>query len=191
VMTRVTPSERSRLGATAKGKVRVLAPATSEGDPMLSVRPELVWEGRLHVGDEPGVYGDAAYCGIALELPLTLRKTDPVGPDTTTLVLRTQDVQTFAGYPGHLITVTAFQPDSNDPTHATETVLTMERLTSADNNRKEIVINLAGIGSPAFISVRVRVGTEVPPGLYDDFVVTRLLNSSANFTFVASFGFGA
>jgi hypothetical protein len=76
------------------------------------------------VGDEPGVYGDAAYSGLALELPLTLRKTDPVGLDTTTLVVRTQDVQTFAGYPGHLITVTAYQPAPNDPTHATETVLT-------------------------------------------------------------------
>jgi hypothetical protein len=158
---------------------------------MLSVGPELVWEGRIHVGDEPGVYGDAAYSGIALELPLTLRKTDPAGPDTTTLVLRTQDVQTFAGYPGHLITVTAYQPDPNDPTRATETVLTTERLTSADNNRKEIVARLAGLNSPAFVSVRVRADTTVPPGLYDDFVVTRLLNRSANFTFVASFGFSA
>jgi hypothetical protein len=158
---------------------------------MLSVGPELVWEGRIHVGDEPGVYGDAAYSGIALELPLTLRKTDPAGPDTTTLVLRTQDVQTFAGYPGHLITVTAYQPDPHDPTRATETVLTTERLTSADNNREEIVVSPAGLNSPAFVSVRVRVDTNVPPGLYDDFVVTRLLNSSANFTFVASFGFSA
>ncbi|MGH8932487.1 MAG: hypothetical protein ACRDZO_18160 [Egibacteraceae bacterium] len=158
---------------------------------MLSAQPELVWEGRIHVGDEPGVYGDAAYSGLALEFPLTLRKTDPAGPDTTTLVLRTQDVQTFAGYPGHLIRVTAYQSDPSNPTHATETVLTKERLTSADNNRKEIAVNLAGIASPAFVSVRVRVDTEVPPGLYDDFVVTRLLNKSANFTFVASFGFSA
>lgn len=156
---------------------------------MLSARPELVWEGRLQLGDEPGVYGDAAYCGLALELPLTLRKTDPAGPDTTTLVLHTQDVQTFAGYPGHLITVTAYQPDPHDPTRVTKTVLTTERLTSADNNRKEIAINLAGIGSPVFVGVRVQVDTDVPPGLYDDFVVTRLLNRSANFTFVASFGF--
>ncbi|MGH4014655.1 MAG: hypothetical protein ACRDSL_12165 [Pseudonocardiaceae bacterium] len=158
---------------------------------MLSVQPELVWEGRIHLGDEPGVYGDAAYPGIALEFPLTLRKTDPAGPNTTTLVLRTQDVQTFAGYPGHLITVTAYQPDPGDPTHATETVLTTERLTSADNNRKEVSVDLAGIASPAFVSFRVRVDTEVPPGLYDDFVVTRLLNRSVNFTFVASFGFSA
>ncbi len=60
---------------------------------MLSVQPELVWEGRIHLGDEPGMYGDAGYSGIALEFPLTLRKTDPTGPDTTTLVLHTQDVQ--------------------------------------------------------------------------------------------------
>ena len=156
---------------------------------MLSAQPELVWQGRIHLGDEPGVYGDAAYSGVALEFPLTLQKTDPAGPDTTTLVLRTQDVQTFAGYPGHLITVTSYQPDPGDPTRATETVLAAERLTSADNDRKDVAVDLAGIASPAFVSVRVRVDTEVPPGLYDDFVVTRLLNRSVDFTFVASFGF--
>ncbi len=158
---------------------------------MLSLQPELVWEGRIHLGDEPGVYGDAAYSGIALEFPLTLRKTDPGGPDTTTLVLLTQDVQTFAGYPGHLITVAAHQPDPADPTRAVETVLTTQRLTSVDDNRKELTVNLAGIPSPAFVSLRVRVDIEVPPGLYDDFVVTRLSNRSADFTFVASFGFSA
>jgi hypothetical protein len=158
---------------------------------MLSGQPELIWEGRIHLGDEPGVYGDAAYSGIALEFPLTLRKTDPAGPDTTTLVLRTQDVQTFAGYPGHLITVTAYQPDPDDPTHSIETLLCTATLSNTDNNRKEVPINLAGLSSPVFVSVRVRVDTKVPPGLYDDFVVTRLLNKSANFTFVASFGFSA
>lgn len=158
---------------------------------MLSAQPELIWEGRQHLGDEPGIYGDAGYSGIALEFPLTLRKTDPAGPDTTTLILNTQDVQTFAGYPGHLITITAYQPTPGDPTHATATVLTTANLTSADNNHKEIAVPLAGVASPAFVSVRVRVDTTVPPGLYDDFVVTQLLNTSANFTFVASFGFSA
>jgi hypothetical protein len=158
---------------------------------MLSVQPELVWKGRIHLGDEPGVYGDAAYSGIALEFPLTLRKVDPTGPDTTTLVLHTQDVQTFAGYPGHRITVTAYQPDISNPGHAIETPLTTVTLSSADNNIKEAPINLAGLTSPVFVSVRVRVDTTVPPGLYDDFVVTRLLNKSPGFTFVASFGFSA
>lgn len=158
---------------------------------MLSAQPELIWEGRQHLGDEPGIYGDAAYSGLALEFPLTLRKTDPVGADNTTLVLDTQDVQTFAGYLGHLVTVTAYQTSLGDPTHATETLLTTVRLTSADNDHKEIVVPLTGIASPAFVSMQVRVDTAVPPGLYDDFVVTRLLNQSTNSTFVASFGFSA
>lgn len=158
---------------------------------MLSAQAELVWEGRQHLGDEPGVYGDAGYSGIALEFPLTLRKTDPGGTDTTTLVVCTQDVQTFAGYPGHVVRVTAYQPSQSDPNHSTETVLATARLTSADDNRKEVVLDLAGIASPAFVSVLVRVDTEVPPGLYDDFLVTRLLNESVNFVFVASLGFNA
>jgi hypothetical protein len=42
-----------------------------------------------------------------------------------------------------------------------------------------------------FVSVRVRIDAGVSPGLYDDFVVTRLLNKSPEFTFVASLGFRA
>lgn len=156
---------------------------------MLSVQPELVWEGRIHLGDEPGVYGDAAYSGIALEFPLTLRKTDPAGPDATTLVLHTEGVQTFTGYPGHLITVTAYQPFPHDPPQAIEVPLATVTLSSADGNLKEVPIDLSGLDSPVFVSVRVRVDTKVPPGLYDDFVITRLLNKSAGFVFVASFGF--
>lgn len=156
---------------------------------MLSAKPELVWQGRIHLGDEPGVFGDASYAGLAVEFPVTLQKTDSAGPDTTTLVVQTQDVETFSGYPGHLITVRLYEEDPNRQFHFMETLLKAERLTSADNNRQEIAIDLTGKPSPMFVSVRIRIDTEVPPGLYDDFVVTRLLNKSQNFTFVASFGF--
>ena len=44
---------------------------------MLSSSPELIWKGRIHLGDEPGIFGDAEYAGISLELPVTLEKTDP------------------------------------------------------------------------------------------------------------------
>jgi hypothetical protein len=158
---------------------------------MLSPQPELIWQGRIHIGDEPGIFGDAFYSGLATEFPVTLEKTNPTGPNTTTLEVRTQNVETFAGYPGHLITVTLYKEDPNQQFHFIETVLATERLTSADNNSQEITINLANNPSPMFVSVRVRVDTNVPPGLYDDFVVTKLLNKSQNFTFVASFGFKA
>jgi hypothetical protein len=156
---------------------------------MLSPNPELVWQGRIHLGDEPGVYGDASYAGLSLELPLTLTKTHTAGHNVTTLVLITEDVQTFSGYPGHLITVTSYSPDFTDPDRWQETLLTSAWLTSSDDNEKEIDVDLAGQPSPTFLSLRVRIDTEVPVGLYDDFLITKLLNSSPHATFVASLGF--
>jgi hypothetical protein len=41
---------------------------------MSNQKSELIWAGRIHLGDEPGVYGDAAYTGLATEFPLTLTK---------------------------------------------------------------------------------------------------------------------
>ncbi len=157
---------------------------------MRSPQPELIWQGRIHLGDEPGIYGDAFYAGLSAELPLTLEKTTSTpGPDTTTLILRTDDVQTFAGYPGHLITAVLYVPDPTTPNHSDEVVLVTEHLTTADNNRQELELDLAGYASPYHISVRVRIDTEVIPGLYDDFIVTRLSNRSTDFRFVASLGF--
>jgi hypothetical protein len=161
------------------------------GGTMRNPQTELIWQGRIHLGDEPGIFGDAAYAGLATELPFTLEKTSSTAADTTTLVLSTADVRTFSGYPGHLISVVLFAENPAQPFHWTETVLATARLSSADNNRKEIVIDLTGRTSPYFVSLRVRVDTEVPPGLYDDFVVTRLSNRARDFAFVASLGFNA
>jgi hypothetical protein len=156
---------------------------------VLSTMSELVWRGRIQLGDEPGVYGDATYAGLGFELPFTLAKTNPTGPDNTTIILQTVDVETFSGYPGHLLTVVLFESDPSQQFHWNETVLATAQLTAADKNHKEILLNLAGKTPPHFVSLRVRVDTDVPPGLYDDFLVTRLLNRSQNFTFVASLGF--
>jgi hypothetical protein len=114
---------------------------------------------------------------------------DPTGPGATTLILQAQNVETLSPYLGHLVTVTLYEEDSNQQHQFFETPLATKRLMSADNNRQEININVANKTSPMFISAHVRIDTEVPPGLYGDFVVTKLLNKSQNFTFVASLGF--
>ncbi|MFJ3728502.1 hypothetical protein ACIPYQ_38870 [Streptomyces sp. NPDC090045] len=158
---------------------------------MLSSKPELIWQGRIHLGDEPGVYGDASYAGLTTEIPLTLQKTDPAGQDSTTLRVVTQDVETFTGYPGHLITVVLYEPDPAASFHSREVVLATARLTSADGGHKDVLLDLTNRPSPLRVSVRIRVDTEVPPGLYDDFVVTKLLNKSSGYVFVASLGFTA
>lgn len=151
---------------------------------------ELIWQGRTHLGDEPGVYDDGtSYPGLAMELPITLERTSSPGADRTTLILETKDTQTFAGYPGHPITVTIYVPDPSLPFHAKPVVIAQTNLTSQDNNRKEIPINLAPFQPPYYIGVRVQVDSTVPPGALDDFIVTRLSNLSQNFRFIANFGF--
>jgi hypothetical protein len=146
---------------------------------------ELVWQGRLQLGDEPGTFADACYAGLTTELPVTLRKVDADGADTTTLVVRALDVQTYPPYKGHPVTVTLYQGDGSK-------VLATTSLTASGKSAQdevEIAIDLAGAPSPAFVGVRIEVDTTVPPGLYDDFVVTRLLHKSHESKFVASLGF--
>lgn len=151
---------------------------------------EVIWQGRTHLGDEAGIYGDGeSFPGLAMELPITIERTSSPGPDRTTIILETKDVQTFAGYPGHPITVTIYVPDPALPFHAKPVVLVQTNLTSADNNRKEIPINLANFQPPYSIGVRVQADTTVPPGAVDDFLVTKLSNLSPNFRFIANFGF--
>ncbi|CQD24336.1 hypothetical protein BN1232_06168 [Mycobacterium lentiflavum] len=50
-----------------------------------------------------------ANAGLATELPVTLRKVDAGAADTTTLVVRAIDVQTYPPYKGHSVTVTLYQ----------------------------------------------------------------------------------
>src|SRR5258706_11897249 len=144
----------------------------------MAVNPqqELIWRGRLHVGDEPGVYGDAHYPGITSELPITVYRLLAMSTDDLPfeLVLQTEDLETFQGYPGHLITIIIHEPDPTQQFHSKERVLATARFTSADNNRKAVSIRPGHSTGPFYISVQLRVDTTVNPGFYDDFVWIRL-----------------
>src|SRR5215510_10187263 len=148
----------------------------------------MIWQGKLHLGDEPGIYGDAAYPGICAEFPITITRSDPAGQQFK-LVLKTQDLETFQGYPGHEITVFMYLPDPNQPFHSVQQVVATARFTSADHNTKEVTVNVGSAPGPFRLSVRLRVDTTVNPGLYDDFLWRRLSLKATNFQFFASFGF--
>jgi hypothetical protein len=154
-----------------------------------ATQAEEIWQGRIHLGDEPGIYGDAQFSGAAAELPITLQHTSTAGDNKATLVVETKDVQTFSGYPGHSIVVILHVVDLAT-FHAKEVVLARARLTSADNNRKEISINLSGQKSPYFISVQLREDEQVPPAAQDDFLWSRLSLISPDFQFFANYGYG-
>jgi hypothetical protein len=143
---------------------------------MRTAKSELIWKGRLHLGDEPGVFGDAAYAGLAVELPVTLTKSNSTS--TAALTVHTENVQVIPPYLGHVVTVVAYG-DGN----AIE--IGNARIEAPSDNDKavetEVTLDLSSVPSPAFAGVRIHVDTAVAPGLYDDFVVASLrLNSSDN-----------
>jgi hypothetical protein len=150
---------------------------------------ELIWQGRIHLGDEPGIYGDAHYSGIAAELPITVYRLDPTSTQDLhyTLILDTEHVETYAGYPGHEITVTIYEPDPTKPYHSVERTLAQARLVSGDNNQKLIQISSGIRSGPFLITIRLRGDTSVNPGFYNDFVFIRLSLVSPDF--YALFGF--
>ena len=48
---------------------------------MKNPKDELIWQGRIHLGDEPGVYGDASYSGLCTERPIAVLPFDPTGSE--------------------------------------------------------------------------------------------------------------
>lgn len=170
---------------------------------MINPKQEFVWQGRLHLGDEPGVYGDASYVGLSAELPITVTLVEQGGSDMVKITLETGAVQTYGAYLGHHVTLKHYELDaSQPPNHWKESILWQGRLKSSSGNnatdpsgskeRLEIPIDLAGKmkpGEPLFTSINVRVDTSVPAGLYDDFLIKRLSFQSDSHKYYATFGF--
>ncbi|GII85641.1 hypothetical protein Ssi03_36310 [Sphaerisporangium siamense] len=171
------PCDRNVANLAAKRQVTGACAQAPQG--------ELIWQGKVHLGDEPGIYGDATFAGGAIEFPITLQRTSAPGDAKTVLVVETQDAQNFTGYPGHSIKAILHVVDTTT-FKAREVVLATRRLT---DNRREVPIDLTGYTGPYFVSVQVRQDETVPPGAQDDFLVTRLSNLSDGFRFFANYGY--
>ncbi len=161
---------------------------------MLNIGQELVWQGRIHLGDEPGIYGDALYVGLCAELPLTIMSNaletemTPKGvglSDSVRFVLEAEDVRTYEGYPGHQISIVEHFEASEGLWQ--ERVIGQGKLWDMDNI--EITLDLSGKQMPLFLSVRIKVDTSVPAGLYDDFVIKKLSVYTHGSKYYSSFGF--
>ncbi len=154
-------------------------------------RNELIWQGRVHLGDEAGIYGDAHYSGLSFDLPFTVFRTDPDDREKRVfeVILETEDMVTYSHYPGHHVVITAYSPDIHDPYRSVEKVVCEARLTTDDKDQKTIQVEVGEGPDPFYFSIRVRVDTTIHPGLYDDFIVRRLSLKSEKFALHASFGF--
>lgn len=150
---------------------------------MSNQKSELIWAGRIHLGDEPGLYGDAAYTGLCAEFPITLTKYDTEVQDDISLILNTRDVQVYDPYPGHKVIVVGYRKIADsDPPRWEEVELGVVRMKD-----DTIAIRPNNTDGIKFFSVRVRVDTTVAPGLYDEFVLLRLELQST--THYAKLGF--
>lgn len=153
---------------------------------------ELVWRGRTHLGDEPGIYGDASYAGLCAEWPLTLRRYElkSASEGGVHILLEAEDAGVFPPYPGHRISVARYVPDRSH----TNSPFAWKKLPAGPaedhrlvSNRLELEVELPGDFATVYLSVRTEIDTTMHPGLYDDFVMTRLSIFSASH--FASFGF--
>jgi hypothetical protein len=151
--------------------------------PTSSVEP--IWEGRIHLGDEPGIYGAAAFAGLAMELPVTLLPLNPAGGDPADIAfeITANRIKIYPPYKGHLVSVFTYSliAGSNPPTWSRSLVGDVLM------DRASIEVRAAGVKDERYFSVRIEVATDVAPGLYDDFVVRTLALKSS--THYADFGF--
>jgi hypothetical protein len=166
---------------------------------MIHPESELIWTGRMHLGDEPGIYGNASYVGLSFELPIMLRpfSTESVASPDATLVLSSEEVKVYPPYRGHIVTITSYeQVPSADPA-ALPPWRERPVCPKQPDNESPCAWRLTKEGdlkldfdppqNSFYYSVRVRVDTTVTAGLYDDFLITRLGIRSK--THYASFGF--
>lgn len=136
--------------------------------------PELVWQGRLHLGDGPGVYGDAPYVGLSVDLPLMLRRfPDAEETASGTLVIEIEGLHPRTGSTGPTLTVAHYAARAADGAFA-DRMLLEQPLSEPITGVPVKLDGDRGSADHVPISVRLRTNTDTQPGLYADFVLVAI-----------------
>jgi hypothetical protein len=132
-----------------------------------------VWQGVIHLGDDPAKYPKVTSAGMAFQVPLKLDATRKAK-----LTVTASEVQTQAGG-GHYVEVVAHFENKGFRTPAREVIVDTFRIKDEVEADTDFTFdldpakNLDG-AKPTYYSVRVKVDTGIPFGLWDDFLVKRI-----------------
>lgn len=154
---------------------------------MKSTQSELIWMGRTHFGDEPGIFSNSNYTGLVFELPVTVKSFTGEEQEVS-FVLETEFVKIFSGYKGHKVTITQFVLDNASPNpYDYKEIVLKEDFIQNSNSAKIVKVNLKD--KEQFLSCKIEIDTQVKPGLYDDFLFTGLYFQSTDYKYYANLGF--
>jgi hypothetical protein len=130
-----------------------------------------IWQGTLHLGDNPEQYSNALSAGLLLQIPCKL---DPEKKGK--LLISFRDVQTLAGE-GHYAELLAHYEDPDGPgrEYIVETFRLKDNSNNIDVERTFDFDPLKNLQArPAFYSIRIKLDTQIKFSLWDDFLMKRI-----------------
>ncbi len=128
----------------------------------------LVWSGALNMGDTPGVFMDAQFVGLLLQIPITITYL-PDTPDPVLLLLMTTEVEVIGGKkhpvfwdwtPGTPLTAPIGYIDDASPIPG-----------RPEYHKLKIDKVLAPAGRHW---LTIQINPDIPAGMRDDFVLKRI-----------------
>jgi len=130
-----------------------------------------IWQGTLHLGDNPEQYSNALSAGLLLQIPCKL-DAEKKGK----LLISFRDVQTLAGE-GHYAELLAHYEDPDGPgrEYVVETFRLKDNSNNIDVERTFDFDPLKNLQArPTFYSIRIKLDTQIKFTLWDDFLMKRI-----------------
>ncbi|MCG8332315.1 MAG: hypothetical protein MI974_31805 [Chitinophagales bacterium] len=147
---------------------------------------ELLWQGNVHMGDQPGTFGNANYSGICFELPFMLESSIGTKQEVSISII-TDLVKVYTGYTGHKVTISRYELNTGSPNPYDWKRVIIKETYIDDDNIKKIDFEVQGV--TVFLSCKIEVDTTTAPGLYDEFLIKEFRFKSDDYLYSASLGF--
>ena len=132
-----------------------------------------IWQGKLHLGDNPEQYSNVLSAGMTMQIPCKLDR-DRKGK----LIITTRDIQTLLGEGHYAELIAHFEEQGGDfpaNEHVVETFRLKGNSTNADIDHTFEFDPTKGLMAPAnYYSIRIKLDTFIKFSLWDDFLMKQI-----------------